>query len=282
MAKFLGLRKADPRKLARSVPFGQFVVEIPPHPVASPAPDLTWPMDHNDQAGDCVVAGLDHALQAFADAFGLDRRNWTDTELLTLYQTQNPDFRSWADGGTWRDNGMYIQQFLEYLVSIGIVLAFGRVDHTNADELKAATWLGVAIVTGETLQEAQDTGRTWDYTPGSPDWGGHCTVTVGWEGMPDNDEIVSWGALYEMTRRFVTTRVDEAWFVLTRAHVDHPGFRAGYDLPGFAKAVADLTDGKVVVPVTPVPTPTPTPAPPPFSWLKTWWHAFTAWLRKHR
>jgi hypothetical protein len=115
------------------------------------------------------------------------------------------------------------------------------------------------VVTGETLQEAQQVGKVWDYSPGSPDWGGHCTTGAGYDTGRKRYPHVSWGDMYELTEAFLTKQVDEAWFVLTQAHVDHPEFRNHFDLQGFAKAVSDITEGKVVVPVTPGPTPPPNP-----------------------
>jgi hypothetical protein len=75
------------------------VDRLPDHPLTDPVPPLTYPMDRNDVAGDCVVAGLDHALQTIHAALRVPRANWTDGELLGFYQTQNPGFRTWADGG---------------------------------------------------------------------------------------------------------------------------------------------------------------------------------------
>jgi hypothetical protein len=220
-------------------------------------------MDHNDTVGDCVVAGPDHALQTIYAALGAQRSNWDDATLLRYYQTQNPGFRSWADANTANDQGMDIQTFLEFLVREGQIVAFGRLDHTREEVLKAATWVGLAIVTGEDLQAAQQDQAVWDYVPGSGGWGGHCTTTVAYSANPDQEAIVSWGEVVQTTEAFISHQISEAWFLLTKPHLDHPGFRDGFDVAGFAQAVSDLTDGKVVVPVPPVPAPPSPPAPTP-------------------
>lgn len=221
---------------------------LPARPIAEAAPPTSWPMDFNDVAGDCVVAGLDHALQAIAVQLGVGRTNWTSQELLALYQSQNPSFRSWSDGGSSRDNGMEIQSFLEHLVVRGEILAFGSVALTE-EAMKSAIWVGLALVTGEMLDAAQQSQSIWDYRSGSPAWGGHCTCSVGFD--PGNQGLVTWGKLVEATDSFVTHQVEEAWFILTTEMVNHAGFRNHFDLPGFAAAVAELTDGKVIVPVDP-------------------------------
>lgn len=248
--------------LRRSVAFGAFLKAAPAHPIADPPPNLNYPMDKNDVAGDCVVAGLDHALQTISAALGVQRSNWTDAQILAYYQTQNPGFKSWADGGGANDGGMDIQTFLEYLVAHKVILAFGRIDHTSEDEMKAAVYLGVAIVTGEDLEVAQQTQTVWDYKA-SNEWGGHCTCTVGYSGSPDRQACVTWGGVTEMTQAFISRQLSEAWFVLTQAHVDHPAFRAGFDVAAFSAAISELTGGKVVVPVPAPQPPQPAPAPAP-------------------
>jgi len=235
------------------------IAGVPDHPTTSVAPALGYPMDRNNEAGDCVVAGLDHALQAIAAQLGVPRTNWPDSKLLQYYQTQNPNFRGWSDAGDEeRDGGMVIQTFLEFLIKRKEIVAFGRVDVDSPEVLRAATYVGLAIVTGEDLRVAQQSQTTWDYVKGSPDWGGHCTCTVGY--VPDQQTGVSWGQIQPMTDRFVAEQVDEAWMIITQDMLTHPGFRNSFDLSGFSTAIQQLTGGKVIIPV---PTPGPVVPPPP-------------------
>lgn len=259
--KKLGCRPEDRSRL--KVQVGQFFVPpVPVHPLSDvDAQGLPFKMDHNDQAGDCVVAGSDHALQAIDALWEGKSVNWTDAFMLKAYQTQNPGFKSWADSGGPHDNGMIVAQFLDWLIEQGLILAYGQIDTFNLDEIKAAVYLGGAIITGETVREAQLNSTVWDYTPNSPIAGGHCTC---WIWYPDAEDIglVSWGSSdYEMTQLFIANQLDEAYFILTQAHLDHPGFRNSFDLAGFAAAVKQLTGGKVIVPVPPAPPPAP-PTPP--------------------
>jgi hypothetical protein len=207
------------------------------------------------------------------------RANWTDGELLGFYQTQNPGFRTWADGGGNDDGGMEIQAFLSYLQThAGVISGFGKLDPSDEELLKAATWVGLAIVTGEDLRKAQQTQKVWDYKAGSGEWGGHCTCQVSYAGSPDTMGYVTWGEVVQATQSFVTHQVDEAWFILTPAHIANPTFRNHFDLAGFAAAVRDITDGKIVIPVpgpSPVPSPVPSPLPDvladfPFGALDVW------------
>lgn len=249
MKKFK-LGKKDPiNKL--SVTFGDFITVYPTFPIVDFAPDYVYPMDLNDQYGDCVVAGFDHSRQVITGLLGGTQKNFTTDEIETLYKTQNPNFPQ-------DDNGMDIQLFLEYLVTNKYILGFAKIDHTNDSHMKAAMYLGLSIMTGVQLQQAQEiqfaTG-TWDFVPNSSIVGGHCINGVGYNiGIYD---IVSWGKLISATSNFTTNQMDEAWFILMQEHVDHPGFRNHFDLTAFSKAISDLTGAKVVIPVTP-----PIPVPP--------------------
>jgi hypothetical protein len=288
MSEAVGVHAHESRKLGRrpagrkaALDAGAFlrVDRLPDHPLTDPVPPLTYPMDRNDVAGDCVVAGLDHALQTIHAALRVPRANWTDGELLGFYQTQNPGFRTWADGGGNDDGGMEIQAFLSYLQThAGVISGFGKLDPSDEELLKAATWVGLAIVTGEDLRKAQQTQKVWDYKAGSGEWGGHCTCQVSYAGSPDTMGYVTWGEVVQATQSFVTHQVDEAWFILTPAHIANPTFRNHFDLAGFAAAVRDITDGKIVIPVpgpSPVPSPVPSPLPDvladfPFGALDVW------------
>ena len=232
-----------------SIAFSDFVTTYPTAPLVDFAPDYVYPMDLNDQYGDCVVAGFDHSRQIITGLLTGTQQNFTTQEIENFYKTQNPNFPT-------DDNGMSIQLFLEYLATNKYILGFAKIDHTNEAPMKAAIYLGLSIMTGVQLQQAQQTqfaSGTWDYVPNSPVVGGHCINGAGYNtGIYD---IVSWGKLIAATDTFVSNQMDEAWFILMQEHIDHPSFRNHFDLAGFANAVNIITDGKVVIPVPVTPTP---------------------------
>jgi hypothetical protein len=230
-------------------------------PTADPIESLVWPMDHNDEAGDCVVAGVDHFLQAVYTLLGVPRTNWTDAQMLRYYQTQNPGFKSWADAGGPEDNGMVIQDFLTYLVKEGTILGFARINTTDELSMRAATYLDLGVITGQTMQVAQQGKTTWDYVKGSRTWGGHCTVSVGYTLSPNAEQWVSWGDIYLVTPAFIAHQMDEAWFVITQAHVNDPTFREGFNLDTFGSEYTTLTGRPFSFQPEPNPTPDPTPTP---------------------
>lgn len=262
----LGRRPPDPENLRRAVDATPFLLAGPrrrvvSRPIALDPPTIDWPGYWNTQAGVCVVASKGHALATIADRLGASYTPMTEAQVLAEYRTQNPGFDGFGD---WADdNGMVMQTYNEWLVATGQILAFGRVD-TSEDVLKSAAYVGESLTVGASLYDAQaeqfDAGQAWDTEPFSPYWGGHAMALNGYD--PDGVSLVTWGQQITATDRFVANQVDEAWFLLTRWHVENrPPW---LDLVGFAAAVEAVTDGKVVVPldpVPPVPTPEPRPAP---------------------
>lgn len=241
MDKFKLGKKTPSKK--DSVLFGDFLLVLPTTPLVDFAPNYVYPMDLNDTYGDCVVAGFDHSRQIITGLLGGTQKNFTTVEIEALYKTQNPNFPA-------EDNGMDIQTFLEYLVANKYILGFAKIDHTNDAQMKAAMYLGLSIMTGVQLQEAQQTqfaSGTWDYAPNSPIEGGHCINGCGYNtGIYD---VVSWGKLIAATSNFISKQMDEAWFILMQEHIDHPEFRTHFNLPAFANAVSQITGGKVVIPL---------------------------------
>lgn len=261
----LGRRPASDKP---ALHFGDHLIRaaFPAAPLVDTAPHLTYPMDLNDKIGCCVVAGLDHALQTVGSLLGVPRTGWTQDEIVALYKTQNPGFVLTDPNhgpASNDDGGMLIQDFLAFLAKRGDILGFAKVNQTDETLMKAATYLGLAIVTGQDMTVSQQSQPVWDYVSGDRPWGGHCTTTVGYFDVPDLETCVTWGRLTNMTPGFVQHQMTEAWFVLTQAHVDHPGFRDSFDLAGFAAAFTQLTGRPFPVPVPAPAPPAPAPAPAP-------------------
>lgn len=256
------LGKRDP-KLALALTANQFFKATPDHPIVDVAPNLNYPMDQNDNFGVCVVAATDHALQVIYTSLGETWTNWTRDQIFEYYRTQNPKFDPTTDND---DNGMDIQTWLEYCVEhkVGGIIGFGKLDNSAAVRT-SAEYIGLATVNGVVLDRVQmgtqfDQG-VWDYVPNSSEVGGHCIPMVGYDSKAE--DCVTWAKLVQCTEKFCDYQMDEAWFILTEAHLRHPEFRNHFDIESFAQAVSDITNGKVIIPVTPGPTPMPTPTPTP-------------------
>jgi hypothetical protein len=265
----LGVRPEDTTR--PKVQFADFLTAttIPTHTASDHIPNYTWPMDRNDIAGVCVVAGGDHTLEAIYRLLGLPYTNWSDAFILKAYQVQNPGFKSWADAGGPNDGGMNVAAFLDWCIAQKLILGYGQINTANLEEIRAAIYLGLGVIHASNLTVAQQTGKVWDYVPGSPAWGAHCTT---WAGYDANGlfDTVSWGSgLYRMTPAFIQRQVTEGYFVLTKAHLTRPSLRAGYNLQAFSTAVKQITNGKVIVPTTPT---TSSPA------KRSMWQRLWGWL----
>lgn len=238
------------------VPFGKFLTKLPATPLIDIAPTYAYPMDGNDTVGDCVVAGWDHFRQTVTGLLTGTQKNFTQKEIWSFYQTQNPGFDpagkpSTNGPGSSHDGGMSVQIFLEYLQSKGYILGFAKIDQANESEMKAAVYLGLGIMAGVVLDQAQMSqfySGIWDSVSGSPVDGGHCIPLVGFTGTPDYMSCVTWAKVVQCTQKFIQGQMDEAWFVLMQEHVDHPAFRNHFDLSGFSEAVSEITGGKISIP----------------------------------
>ena len=252
-----GKRAPDPKR--DSVKFGDFLTVLPTVPLFDTAPIFNYPMDGNDRVGDCVVAGWDHSKEAILGLLTGVPGNFTQDQIWTFYKTQNPNFdpkgTALTNGpGSCSDNGMNIQNFLKYLQTHGYILGFASVNWNNQQELQAAIYLGLSVITGVILDEVQMqqfSSGIWSYVPNSPHDGGHCINLIGYQSSPEQYSCVTWGKIVQCTKTFLANQMDECWFILTQEHLDHPGFRNHFDIVGFSNAVSCITEGKIVIPTNP-------------------------------
>jgi len=195
-----------------------------------------WGMDANDRVGDCTCASIDHCEKLWFANAGVPFAS-TEQDVLALYSKitgYNP-----ADPST--DNGAELIDCLKYWQQNGYlghkILAYAKVDPTNAEMMKAALFLFECLYAGVNLPWTAQDQEEWtvtdptlkgDAAPAS--WGGHAIPLVkydekGWT-------CVTWGALMPMTDEFLTTYCDEVWAVVTedvlmRATQKSPG---GFDM----------------------------------------------------
>ena len=241
---------------------------VPAHPASEDylaALHDGWAMLGNDQYGDCVAVTwanvrrlVTATLTAHATYPGLD-------EVIALYKTQNPGFPG-------EDNGMEIQQVLEYLVKTGgpdgvKAVAFAQVDHTNVDEVKAAlaifgyVWTGVNVL--NVNMDQFRAGQPWDYDPGSPVDGGHSIITGGYgpagAGALGGDErFITWAQETSFTDSFWSHQVEETWVCIWPEHLGSEAFLQGVNVAQLAADYQAIT-GQAL----PLPQPPPAPPAPP-------------------
>jgi hypothetical protein len=176
-------------------------------------------------------------------------------QVLEFYKTQNPGFPA-------EDNGMDIQTALETLVTAGgpdgvKAVAFARVDHLNAEEVKAAialfgsVWTGVYVLNANQQQFSE--GQPWDYVPGSGVDGGHSVLTGGYgsggSGALGGDEkFITWAAETSFTDAYWANECEECWAVIWPEHLGSREFQAGIDRDQLAADYRDITGQQLVLP----------------------------------
>jgi hypothetical protein len=194
----------------------------------------SFPMLLNDKLGDCTCAGFWHLVQSWTAYAGTEYVP-TDSDALALYERMgyNPN-APLVNGENPTDGGAVEQDVLQSLADASEdghgVVAFAQVDHTNAEEMKAALaifgGLYVGIQCPESMQDqfANATPGLMpviSYVPGSPIEGGHCIVIVGWDG--ENWIAVTWGAVVQITQEFWEHYGDEAWVIVTHDFIEKNG-----------------------------------------------------------
>lgn len=213
-----------------------------------------WGMDLNDQLGDCTIACAAHEILQWSTYAGTPKRI-TDAEILTAYEAVS----GYIPGDPSTDNGAVILDVLNYWRKTGIggdkLSAYVSVNWQDREELKQAIALFGNVNIGIQLPiSAQNTtaggngfqvwevpagGAVDDGSPGS--WGGHCVPIVGFrdDGTgASGTQVITWGAVYDMTWNFLNAYVDEAYCLLSNDWLEKVGESpSGFDL---AELKADL------------------------------------------
>lgn len=240
---------------------------IPPAPEHAPACDnLTqvtdWGLYGNDQYGDCGPVSVANQRKQVTRYLTGREQSPTQADVFDLYRRSgNPNFDP-ATGAD--DNGVDMQTMLEAVHTGGIAgtkcVGFAKIDTSNLDEVHAAIAIFGSVLLGVNLQVAQQaqTGQhLWEYTPGSPVWGGHAVLAGSYTANPGADvAVITWADTVTTTDPFWTRQVEEAWVVIWPEHLGTVEFQTGVDMAALASDYRDLTG-------RPFPIPAPSPQPPP-------------------
>jgi len=224
---------------------------VPAHPAAADYLAVLgggWQMLGNDRYGDCNAVTWANTRRLVTGTLATEAYPDQD-QVYAFYKTQNPGFPA-------EDDGMDVQTGLEYLHASGgpdgaRAVAFARVDHTDADQVKAAIaifgsiWTGINVLAVNDQQFADD--EPWDYSPASPVEGGHAIVTGGYGAEPGDtagrhprpphsggplsgdEKFITWAAETSFTDAFWTHQVEESWVVVWPEHLGTREFEAGID-----------------------------------------------------
>jgi len=211
------------------------------------APD-GWGMLGNDQVGNCVFAGADHESLLWNTEAGVTVEFTADTAIadysaVTGYQPGDPS----------TDRGTDVHNALEYRRTVGIqdtvggrhrIAAYVSVTPGEFDHLLQALYVFSAVAIGvelpDTAEQQFQAGQPWDVVPGARIVGGHYVCAVGRPGL-DVVDIVTWGRVQPMTRRFFETYCDECYALLSAEMLNSGETLEGFDLEQLQADLATLT-----------------------------------------
>jgi len=219
-------------------------VQLPSPPTtfsnASLFPAKGWGMLGNDEWGDCVWAGAGHETMLLSK-LGNKEADFTAQDVLAGYEAVtgfNP--QAGSPGHNPTDNGTEPRKAYGYRRATGIVDVAGnphkigaylKLDTGNLEHIYQAAYLfevvGIGFKFPEYAMEQFHNGEPWDVIPGkepNPEEG-HYVPCIG---KSTNIEVVTWGALQQMTVAFFEAYCDEAW-----TYISEEPFVNGRDIDGF-------------------------------------------------
>lgn len=230
--------KVEPHTLRLGAILDEARADTPPSTVPVPK-GVSWGMYQNDVIADCTCAAVAHMIENWdAREVAYAREAPTDALVLDLYSRVN--------GG--RDEGAFALDVLNEWCAHGLgadtITGFAKVDHTDLDRMRYATWVFGGLYIGLDLPlTAQAQGHApWAYIPAAGrrahkgSWGGHAVDVVGYD--PAGVTIITWGREQRMTWDFWRHYCDEAFCVFDYA--DWLGDVPGFDLPKLQHALASL------------------------------------------
>lgn len=206
------LGKLPATRLAGVGNVGDYVSgKLPSPPAAVSVPDASYPMDGNDQYGDCTIAGVAHLIAAWnVEVKQADAVPDAPTVVATYEKlTGGPDTGLNENNvlSCWRTTGLFG----------GKIDAYAPVDTKDLVGLQQAVafyggaYLG--IVCPESAQEQFQANQPWTYVPRSPVEGGHCIVALGYNAS--GLLCATWGGIAEVTYPFLAHYLDEAWAIIS-------------------------------------------------------------------
>jgi hypothetical protein len=228
----------------RDLMFARYVKkpELPTPPAQFGHEDLfgpkDWGMLGNDQWGDCAWAGPAHETMLLNKGAGRAVTFTADCVLSDYSAGTGFDPKAGAPGQNPTDQGSNVREVLKYRAKTGIVDgggnrhkigAYVKLDEKNLGQVVEALYLfevvGIGVEFPASAMDQFNNGQPWDVVQGSKVEGGHYIPLVG---RRDNLQVVTWGALQQMTQAFYDQYCDEAW-----AYISEENLQAGKSPEGF-------------------------------------------------
>lgn len=241
------LGKKPPKSDKRTLQFRNYLNldKLPPLPATLNVDKVTnWPMDGNDNRGDCVLASAEHIIRKWY-IYGnqpIKASQITQAQVINLYDELSPN-----------DDGLFILDILKRWRITGLwgdkIIGFAQVTTGDPTEAKYAAWLG-SLKMGISLPDINTYGP-W-LTPSGPrdPNNGHDVPGVGYY---DGGLLTpSWGSMMQMSWPWYRAYNDESYIVWSADELDiltntYPG---GFLVDEWLADIAEVAS-------------LPTPPPPP-------------------
>lgn len=181
-----------------------------------------FPMDKNDELGDCTIAGAAHAITVY---HGLIKQRDIppEKEVVKVYNH--------LTGGV--DSGLAMLDVLNYWRRTGMfnnkIMAFMRVNAHNHKHVKQAIKLFGGLFIGfQVHQECIDEfNERKPWSPGNFIYSGHAVYVTGYDESTLN--MLTWGSTQKGFWTWWDIAVDEAYAILPPEALEE-GFAPGFDL----------------------------------------------------
>ncbi|HEY2282917.1 MAG TPA: hypothetical protein VGH60_05125 [Solirubrobacteraceae bacterium] len=228
--------------------------QIPPAPTEfgheKLIPPKGWGMLGNDEWGDCAWAGPAHETMLLSTEGG-HPATFTTTGVLSDYAAGTGfDPKAGPPGSNPTDQGSNVREVLGYRRKTGIVDAsqkrhkigaFVKLEPKNLAQVYQAMYLfqtvGIGIEFPGSAMEQFHEGKPWSVVPGAQIEGGHYVCCVA---KRQNIDIVTWGALQQMTVEFFEKYCDEAWAYLSTEDLQKEKDPEGFNLSQLKEDLAKL------------------------------------------
>ena len=220
----------------RTLRFKDYSKALPPAPRSYDVlfripgdPKTLFPMDGNDQYGDCTCAALAHAETIFNALTGTTVIP-TAEQVIEFYNkmTNNHD-----EGCNELD---ILNYWKKHTVIDDKLMAYTEIDPKNTEHIRQGIAMFGGVYLGFQCQKNVlsdfEAGRPW--TPGKLMNDGHAVYAVAYD--VDTVTVLTWGSTQKGTWAWWNECVDEAYALLP-LEAEQPGFAPGFN---FAQLKADL------------------------------------------
>jgi hypothetical protein len=193
-----------------------------------------FPMDGNDQYGDCTIAALAHAVTVYRGRLG-QRSVMAAKDVVKFYLKMTKG----ADTGLVELD--VLNYWRKHVVGGEKITAYAKLDIKNRTHVQQAIQLFGGVYIGFQVQEGceQQFDERTPWVPGQLTANGHAVFATAYDG--DGLTVLTWGNTQKATWAWWDECVDEAYAILPPEAMQD-GFAPGFDSAQLTQDLALITD----------------------------------------